>query len=315
MQYSLDQVKSMQGKPVYASDGDKVGTVEDVYQDVASGQPEWIGVGTGLFGRKHVLVPVATVNLEGDRVRLPYGKDKVGDAPDVDQDEISEEIERRLCEYYGVPYSHQFSSTGLPEGPSPAGPRSYQETGTEPGGQPARAGMSGYQSTHVRFPGIESRAAEAGDGSVGTAGYQAGTQGTTAGGYGYAMGQGTDVMEIDSRMRRCISDCLECNRVCIETVTYCLQQGGRYAELPHIRLLLDCAEMCRTSADFMLRQSDLHTTTCGICAQICERCADDCAGFSGDRVMQRCVDSCRRCSDSCREVAGMSTGVGRQTGR
>ena len=31
-------------------------------------------------------------------------------------------------------------------------------------------------------------------------------------------------------------------------------------------VLLDCAEICQTSANFMLRGSPLHTNTCAACA-------------------------------------------------
>lgn len=103
-------------------------------------------------------------------------------------------------------------------------------------------------------------------------------------------------------MQRCIELCLECYRVCIGTLRYCLTQGGPHAAEPHVRLLLDCIEICRTSADFMLRGSELHARTCAACAEVCARCADDCARFD-DATMQRCVEVCRRCAEACRRMA------------
>ena len=87
-------------------------------------------------------------------------------------------------------------------------------------------------------------------------------------------------------------------------MSHCLQQGGRHAEASHIQLLLDCVDICRTSADFMLRGSDLHTLTCGVCAQVCERCAQDCEQMGDDEMMRRCAEACRRCAESCRRMAG-----------
>lgn len=52
--------------------------------------------------------------------------------------------------------------------------------------------------------------------------------------------------------------------------------GGRHAEDAHIQLLLDCAEICQTSANFMLRGSELHGRTCAVCADACQRCAASC---------------------------------------
>ncbi len=105
-------------------------------------------------------------------------------------------------------------------------------------------------------------------------------------------------------MQQCIDECLNCHSICLETVAHCLQQGGKHAEARHIRLLLDCAEICQTSANFMLRGSDLHTRTCAVCAEVCERCAESCDQFGNDTRMQACAEACRRCAESCRQMAG-----------
>lgn len=113
----------------------------------------------------------------------------------------------------------------------------------------------------------------------------------------------THATQPDQNIQHCIQNCLDCHRVCVETVAYCLQQGGRHAEPAHIRVLLDCAEICQTSANFMIRGSNLHGRTCGVCAEICQRCADECAQFGSDQKMKECVDACRRCAESCRVMA------------
>ncbi|NTU84076.1 MAG: four-helix bundle copper-binding protein [Chloroflexales bacterium] len=111
---------------------------------------------------------------------------------------------------------------------------------------------------------------------------------------------------MSGEMQQCINECLNCHSVCLSTVTYCLQQGGRHAEVRHIRTLLDCAQICATSADFMLRGSELHSRTCGVCAEVCARCADSCAQMSDDAMMQQCAEACRRCAESCRHMAAMA---------
>jgi hypothetical protein len=108
-------------------------------------------------------------------------------------------------------------------------------------------------------------------------------------------------------MRRCIEHCTNCHNICLETVQHCLQLGGKHAETSHIRLLLDCAEICGTSAGFMLRGSDFHARTCGVCAEICERCAEDCERIGpDDEMMQRCAKLCRQCAESCRRMSQMT---------
>lgn len=108
-------------------------------------------------------------------------------------------------------------------------------------------------------------------------------------------------------MQACIEACTACHHVCLQTVLHCLHMGGKHAQADHIRLLLDCVEICQTSADFMLRGSPLHTRTCGVCAEVCQRCAEDCERLDpSDQQMQQCAQICRRCADSCRRMAGLA---------
>lgn len=104
-------------------------------------------------------------------------------------------------------------------------------------------------------------------------------------------------------MQECIDNCTRCHAICVETLDHCLQKGGRHAEAGHIRLLADCAQICATSADFMLRGSDLHGRTCGVCAEACERCAESCERLADDDMMRRCAEECRRCAESCRKMS------------
>jgi hypothetical protein len=108
---------------------------------------------------------------------------------------------------------------------------------------------------------------------------------------------------IDPGVRHCIDDCVRCHEVCLSTVAYCLDQGGRPSEKAHVTLLLDCADICVTSADFMLRGSDEHVRICAACASLCHRCAEVCEEFDDDDVMHACGDACRRCADSCDKMA------------
>jgi hypothetical protein len=105
-------------------------------------------------------------------------------------------------------------------------------------------------------------------------------------------------------IQQCIQNCLDCHHACLSTVTvYCLPQlGQQHTDVDHLCLLLDCAEICQTSANFMLHGSDFHTRTCQICAEICDRCATDCERFAPNDQMQVCAETCRRCANSCRQM-------------
>jgi hypothetical protein len=106
---------------------------------------------------------------------------------------------------------------------------------------------------------------------------------------------------LSSEMNACIDECLKCYRTCLDmAMSHCLEAGGKHVEPKHFRLMMACAEICRTSAHFMLLHSPHHKHTCAECAEICEECARDCERI-GD--MDACVAQCRRCADTCRKMA------------
>jgi hypothetical protein len=107
-----------------------------------------------------------------------------------------------------------------------------------------------------------------------------------------------------AEMQQCIDECTRCHAICLQMVGHCLELGGRHADPAHIRLLLDCSEICQTCVNFMLRGSDLHQHTCGVCAEVCRACAEDCERLAGDDdMMKECAEQCRRCSEICERMA------------
>ena len=109
-------------------------------------------------------------------------------------------------------------------------------------------------------------------------------------------------MPLNEKMRSAIQAALDCHSICVETVVYCLGMGGDHAAPSHIKLLLDCADICQTSAGFMARDSAHHAMICEACAEICDRCADSCEQLGDGGEMRRCAEACRRCAAECREM-------------
>lgn len=107
-----------------------------------------------------------------------------------------------------------------------------------------------------------------------------------------------------AEMDRCIEACNACHEVCTETVSHCLEMGGKHAAADHIGLMLDCADICATDARFMMRGSAHHADVCAACAEVCDACAKSCDALGGDQHMQLCADQCRRCAELCRQMAG-----------
>ena len=93
------------GSDVYDSDGDKIGSIDEIYVDDRSGRPEWLTVSTGWFGTSTQFVPIAGSTAHDDGLRVPYTTDHIKDAPSVDADQhLDASEERRLYDHYGLSY-------------------------------------------------------------------------------------------------------------------------------------------------------------------------------------------------------------------
>ena len=98
-------VSDLTGRTVVDADGDKVGTVESIYVDDQTGQPEWALVNTGLVGARSSFVPIAQASGSGDQVQVPFEKQLVKDAPRIETDQhLSEAEEQELWRHYGLEY-------------------------------------------------------------------------------------------------------------------------------------------------------------------------------------------------------------------
>jgi uncharacterized protein (TIGR02271 family) len=122
---TVEQLQESVGAPVYASDGAKVGSVDEIFFDNDTGEPEWLGVGKGIFKTKRVLVPLTGASAKDGAYHVPYSKEQIESSPDIQGDEISQETEAALYAHYGLPYSERRSDSGLPE----AGPGVDTSTG------------------------------------------------------------------------------------------------------------------------------------------------------------------------------------------
>lgn len=121
--------------------------------------------------------------------------------------------------------------------------------------------------------------------------------------YAATQGQGAD--HSDDEMQKCIHLCHDCHALCILTIGNCLKLGGRHAAPEHIRLLQDCAELCEITAHYLIRGSSLHERMCGLCAEVCRQCADNCLQVAGDdQMVKKCAEMCKTCAGSCERMAG-----------
>jgi uncharacterized protein (TIGR02271 family) len=104
------------GRDIIDADGEKVGTLEELFRDEETQQPEWAAVRTGMFGTKLSFIPIQGAEPTGEDVRVPFSKAHIKDAPRIDDSdgELSQDEEARLYDHYGMNYSEHRSDSGLP---------------------------------------------------------------------------------------------------------------------------------------------------------------------------------------------------------
>lgn len=107
-------LEQLQNATVYSTSGDKIGSVGQVYLDDQTEQPTFVTVKTGLFGTKETFVPLDKAQATEGGVTVPFEKDFVKDAPNVDADaNLTPEEEQRIYEYYSMDYAGHDDRDGL----------------------------------------------------------------------------------------------------------------------------------------------------------------------------------------------------------
>jgi uncharacterized protein (TIGR02271 family) len=112
-----EQVSTVIDHAVYDSEGNKIGNAKHVFLDDVTGEPEWVSVKTGLFGTNESFVPIHEASMVDDHIEVPYAKDTVKDAPNVDVDaggHLSEAEEHRLYQHYGIDWDAAWQRANQP---------------------------------------------------------------------------------------------------------------------------------------------------------------------------------------------------------
>ena len=106
--------QDVRGFDVYDINGDKIGSVEDLYFDRETHVARFFDVSTGGFlkmGKKHLLIPVEEFTRdasEEDRVRVNHDRDKVLGSPEFDLNVVPDiNLQRSVYGYYGRHYPEE----------------------------------------------------------------------------------------------------------------------------------------------------------------------------------------------------------------
>jgi hypothetical protein len=107
---------------------------------------------------------------------------------------------------------------------------------------------------------------------------------------------------MSAEMQQCLAATVECQRICAETVTYCLQQGGRLADESLIRLLQDANDFCRMTNDLLTRRSEWHGRASAMAAEVLAQAARRCAEFGDDAQLKTCSEACLRAASCAKRM-------------
>ncbi|MET8228978.1 PRC-barrel domain-containing protein [Streptomyces sp. NPDC005301] len=170
-----EQISTVLDHPVHDAEGNKIGDAKHVFLDDVTGRPEWVSVKTGLFGTSESFVPIQDAAVVEDHLEVPYSKDKVKDAPNVDVDaggHLSVQEEHQLYEYYGLAWDAAWQQANQPD----EGGWAHAGATTSPDTSPVGAPESRYEDTTA------SGIARSGEEHPDTATPQSGYDDTTASG-------------------------------------------------------------------------------------------------------------------------------------
>jgi hypothetical protein len=101
----IEDVSSLPGQKVVDQEESTIGEVKEIYAIDGDGDPMWVTVEAsfGSGDKRTVFIPLARLKVEDGALCVPYSKDHIGQAPEVDgSDGISPECDRKLRDHYGI---------------------------------------------------------------------------------------------------------------------------------------------------------------------------------------------------------------------
>jgi hypothetical protein len=111
---TINSYEGWVGTDAFDVNGDKIGTIDAIYYDDQTGRPEWMAIATGFFGLNVSFAPIAGGTVRDGQLHLPYTKDQVKDAPNIDLEEamLTAAEEQRLFRHYGLAWDARSYGVG-----------------------------------------------------------------------------------------------------------------------------------------------------------------------------------------------------------
>jgi len=112
---------------------------------------------------------------------------------------------------------------------------------------------------------------------------------------------------VNDALIQCIDQCFDCTQTCISCADACLAEPTVNELKQCIRLNLDCADVCETTARLASRRTgsnqDLLQQTLQLCANACRMCGAECQRHAARMEHCRiCADACKACEQACQQA-------------
>ncbi|MGI8903964.1 MAG: PRC-barrel domain-containing protein [Solirubrobacteraceae bacterium] len=103
---NVERIHEWRGQDVLDADGERIGKLDEVYYDAASGEAAFASVKSGLMGRRSNLVPLAGATVGRDYVRISHPATVVDRAEAGEQEGLLDAAAvRGATEAYGIEIS------------------------------------------------------------------------------------------------------------------------------------------------------------------------------------------------------------------
>ena len=100
---TLEEALGWRGRTLHDAEGQRIGTIEEIYLDADTNEPEWALVQIGRLGTGRAFVPLRDAEPGEDGPAVPFEKGVVKDAPGVDPDgQLTKREEAELYRHYGM---------------------------------------------------------------------------------------------------------------------------------------------------------------------------------------------------------------------
>jgi uncharacterized protein (TIGR02271 family) len=149
---------SLIGGTVVGPAGQKIGKFGQVFIDDRSGEPAWATVHTGFFGLSESFIPLSEAAIAGDTLSIPYDKQTVKDAPNIEPEgRLSEAEEQELYRYYSLAWDDADQAAVQPGVPESEARTEYsREDMREPvAGGPEASMLRSEEQLHVGTENVE----------------------------------------------------------------------------------------------------------------------------------------------------------------